>query len=116
MFSFMFPYSYRGLTGNGGPSITDARMAAESTVMPIEQRLQALELACAGLWSLLQTKHGYTNDELIAAIHEVDGRDGQVDGKIAHSSQMCPHCHRKLLTRNPVRCAWCGGDLGATPF
>lgn len=100
----------RGLTKS------DARQAAEDAVMGVEQRLQALELACAGLWSLLQTKHGYTNEELIAAIHEVDARDGQLDGKISHVSRTCPNCHRKPLTRASTKCSWCGSDLGIAPL
>jgi len=111
----MFPYGWSP-TVSSGTTPTDARLIAQDTVLPVEQRLQALELACAGLWTLLQQKHGYTDEELMAAIHEVDGRDGQIDGKIGHAGQVCPHCHRKALTRSPVRCAWCGGDLGAKPF
>lgn len=78
---------------------------------PLEARLQALELTCAGLWGLLKTRHGYSDDELMAAIAEVDARDGQVDGKIAHAAKMCPSCGRKLLIRSSAKCAWCGQPL-----
>ncbi|MBN9502897.1 MAG: hypothetical protein BGO01_20265 [Armatimonadetes bacterium 55-13] len=90
--------------------------AAETAVFSIEQRLDALELACAGLWDLLKTKHGYTDDDLAAAIHQVDARDGKVDGKITRVDMACPHCHRKLLTRNSNRCAWCGEAFTNMPF
>jgi len=91
-------------------------MAAEKAVMPVESRLDQLELACAGLWTLLQQKHGYTEEELIAAITEVDARDGLVDGRMGQASRTCPHCHRRLLARDSPKCSWCGCDLPTSPF
>lgn len=109
-------YNLRTPVINSGASATDARLAAESVVMTIESRMDYLELACAGLWTLLKQKHGYTDDELIAAIQEVDARDGNIDGKIGRSGRTCPHCQRKLLTRDSPKCSWCGGALGHRPL
>lgn len=108
MFSYML--SNRPVI-NSGVSNLDARMIAEESNRPLEMRIDALELTCAALWTLLKHHHGYTDDELVRAIHDVDARDGVVDGKITHSAKVCPHCNRKVLTRNPTKCSWCGGDL-----
>lgn len=109
----MFPYMLSGpLYISSGTSTSEARLIAEDTVKATEQKIQALELTCAAMWTILKDKLGTTDEELIRAIHEVDARDGVVDGKISQSSRECPHCHRKALTRNPTKCAWCGGDLG----
>ena len=113
MYGLMFPTMG---TGNLGSSATDARLAAESAVMTVESRLDHLESACAGLWALLKTKHGYSDEELVAAIQEVDARDGVMDGKIGRVSQNCPHCQRKLLTRDSPKWSWCGGSLAARPL
>jgi hypothetical protein len=74
-------------------------------------RIQSLELTCAAMWTILKDKLAVTDEELVHAIHAIDARDGVADGKIAQAARVCPHCHRKVLTRNPTTCAWCGGDL-----
>lgn len=99
-----------------GTSRTDARNMVEDAVSGYESRLDALELACAGLWDLLKTKHGYTDEELVAAIHTVDARDGVADGKVTPITAECPRCHRKPLIRNPKKCAWCGEPIAARGF
>lgn len=109
-------YNLRTTTVSSGASVADARLAAESVVMPLESRIEHLELACAGLWTLLKQKHGYSDDDLIAAIQEVDMLDGTLDGKIGRASQNCPHCQRKLLTRDSPKCSWCGGSLAHRPL
>jgi hypothetical protein len=109
----MFTSLFYALRTPGRPGVTgaDARIAAEQAVMSVENRLDHLELACSGLWTLLKEKHGYTDDELIVAIQEVDARDGVVDGKVGRAQHTCPHCHRKLLSRESPKCSWCGGSL-----
>ena len=111
----MFGYMFAGSQVVGGLpsgiSSMDARLIAEETSKPYEQKIQALELTCAAMWTILKDKLGVTDEELIQAIHEVDARDGVIDGKISQVSRVCPHCHRKVLTRNPTTCSWCGGSL-----
>ncbi|MBL8059517.1 MAG: hypothetical protein JNK63_02240 [Chthonomonas sp.] len=99
-----------------GPTRTDTRNIAQEAVSGVTERLDALELACAGLWDLLKTKHGYTDAELVAAIQVVDGRDGTVDGKVSHATEACPYCKRAPLVRNPKKCSWCGAELVRTPL
>jgi len=110
--------SNRGGTPNSfATSSRDAQIAAEGAVMGVEARIEALELACAGLWDLLKTKHGYSDDELVAAVRAVDARDGAIDGKMKPTArEVCPHCKRMLLTRKGPRCNWCGGELGRPPL
>ena len=108
----MLSYMISGpVSGTSGMSSADARMIAEDSSKALELRLQALELSCAAMWTLLKEKNGYTDEELVAAITEIDGRDGKVDGKISRAERICPTCNRKVLTRNPNKCSWCGGAL-----
>lgn len=107
----MFGYMLGGPTIGGGVSTMGASIIAEDAIKNAELRVQALELTCAALWTILKEKNGLTDEDLVRAIHEVDARDGTVDGKISHVAKECPRCHRKLLTRNPTKCAWCGGEL-----
>lgn len=79
--------------------------------MPLEARLDQLELACAGLWELLQDKFQLTEAELVAKMEEVDLRDGKRDHKMGAIRMICPHCNRPLATKSRVRCVYCGQDL-----
>ncbi len=94
-----------------GLTATDARLIAETQTQALEQRVAALELACAALWTILKEQNGWTDDMLVNAIREVDARDGVVDGKITHSQLACPNCGRRRLTRCATRCSWCGAEL-----
>ena len=82
----------------------------------LENRIEALELACAGMWDLLKAKHGYSDEEIVDHIHAVDLRDGKLDGKFSPVDSVCPHCGKKLLTRSRKRCVWCGAELKMSPF
>ena len=110
MFGSIF-HQIRNTTTSAASNVTDARNAAEQVTRRLETRLDHLELACAGLWELLKSKHGYSDDDLISVIQMVDARDGSIDGKVARAAKTCPHCHRKLLTRDSPKCSWCGTDL-----
>ena len=108
------------LTGNSrvyGANEHRVRSVAEETVTPIEQRVQSLELACAGMWEILRDKLGVTEDELVAKIQEIDARDGRVDGKMSGAvGAKCNSCGRQLLSRRSDHCNWCGNSLPAAPF
>lgn len=82
----------------------------------MERRLDALELACAGMWRLLKEHHGYTDDQLVAWIDFVDQEDGGRDGKRMVRPTDCPQCHRPSLTRSKGKCLWCGADTPRHPL
>jgi hypothetical protein len=109
-------YNLRTTVVNAGASANAGRIAAEEVTLRLESRLDYLELACAGLWELLKQRHGYSDEELVAAIQAVDARDGTSDGKIGRASRTCPNCQRKLLTRDSPKCSWCGADLPSNLF
>ena len=81
-----------------------------------EMRLDALELACAGLWRLLKEHHGYTDDQLVAWIEHVDAEDGKKDGKRTVRGETCPQCNRPALTRAKGQCLWCGAAMRRQPL
>lgn len=109
--------SYRSTPTTLGSQTETARLAAEQATMGLEARIESLELACAGLWQLLKFKMGCTDEELIAAVRDVDAKDGVIDGKIGtKQDEVCPKCGRKALTRRAKTCSWCGADLGRAPL
>lgn len=91
-------------------------MRAETDVAMLTSRVDALELSCAALFKLLKEKHGYSNEDLVKAIHEIDMEDGKADGKLTRQMTECPHCHRRILARNSTKCLWCGAVINPSPI
>ncbi|MFI5386799.1 MAG: hypothetical protein ACHQ50_11840 [Fimbriimonadales bacterium] len=85
-------------------------------VAMLQQRVDSLELACAALWKLLKDQNSFTDEQLQAAIHDVDAGDGTVDGKVTRQGGECPHCHHRILSRTAGKCLWCGAPLNDGPF
>lgn len=108
--------SMLGFMFKSGASSGDVHRAAEEVGMLTTRRIESLELACAGLWELLKTKHGYSDEELVAAIHKIDMLDGKIDGHARHPDETCPHCGRKLLSRSSPNCSWCGREIERNPI
>ncbi|MBI5708276.1 MAG: hypothetical protein HZC36_14935 [Armatimonadetes bacterium] len=78
-------------------------------------RLDAMELAFAGLWKLLKAQ-GFTNEHLTKAMEEVDQEDGNKDGRITPVHSVCPSCGQKILSRVSKKCLWCGADVPVGPL
>lgn len=116
----MLPWLFSGYSNNNVVSAASVsntvRNATQDAVMPLERRIEHLELACAGLWELLKFKLQCTDDELMNAIQHVDARDGVMDGRAGPPAGLCPSCGRKLLTRSSAKCSWCGADVKVDPF
>lgn len=92
-------------------STASAQRVAESAVLPLEARLDQLELACSGMWELLRDKFQLTDAELLAKVEEIDLRDGQRNHKINRGGETCPTCQRRIATKSRVRCIYCGNAL-----
>jgi hypothetical protein len=79
--------------------------------------VEKLLMITEALWSMLKQEHGYSDDDLIARIHEIDLRDGKLDGKVARDEVKpeCPQCGRVLIGKRPV-CLYCGTPVALDPF
>jgi hypothetical protein len=82
----------------------------------IKVDVEKLLMISEALWTILKEKHGYTDDELIRRIENIDLRDGKLDGKVAKSpAKPCPACNRVLIGNRPV-CLYCGQTVKRKPF
>jgi hypothetical protein len=113
MLGFLFGPAYGGGYSRSMGSTTPSTPPG---VENLTTRLDQLELACAGLWRLLREKHGYTDEELIAAVNEADAADGRIDGRFHPARTVCPKCNRPSLTRSRGKCLWCGAEMPASPL
>ena len=116
MLGFMFAGYRSGMHSRSGPSSSEVRSIAERPAKELSRRVDGLELACVGLWELLKSKHGYTDEDLVTMIREVDLRDGKLDGRIRKTATNCASCGRQLLTRRSPNCHWCGAEISKGPF
>jgi hypothetical protein len=85
----------------------DVRIQNEAITFDVEKLFMITE----ALWTILKEQHGYSDDELIGRIQEIDLRDGKLDGKVAkQQNPPCPHCGRTLIGKRPV-CFYCGTEV-----
>jgi len=95
-----------------------ARTAAEVRTQSdaITCDVEKLFMITEALWTILKEQHGYSDDELIGRIQEIDLRDGRLDGKVASQrNPLCPQCRRTLMGKHPV-CLYCGTAVARDPF
>ena len=104
-------------TGSGvdtGPR-SDARAAA-SAVALMQHHVERLLMITEALWVILKEQHGYTDEDLIERVRQIDLRDGKLDGKVASTGiKTCDSCKRPVSGRHAA-CLYCGCALGGDLF
>ncbi len=73
----------------------------------LQDHVERLSLACQAMWEIMRERSGLTEDQLERKILEIDGRDGQIDGKINTPPMPCPSCGRTTSSRRNS-CVMCG--------
>jgi len=68
------------------------------------------------IWNLVKEKTNLTDEDLMAAVAQLDLSDGVADGKKqADGPLRCPECDRANSRRHEF-CIYCGSMLRTTPF
>lgn len=99
-------------------SVSDTSAAAASAQTKAERArelvdlmardLERLLMITEALWGILKEQHGYTDEELARRVHDIDMRDGKLDGRVAAAPPpLCPRCKR-TLERQRSYCIYCG--------
>ena len=93
---------------SGSRAATDVRTQNEFIQCDVEKLFMLTE----ALWTILKEKHGYTDEELMGRVNEIDLRDGKLDGKVTTEKVQpdCTHCGRKIIGKRPV-CLYCGAEV-----
>ena len=76
----------------------------------LEEKIDALALACHAMWEILRERHGVTTEQLDIKIKELDLIDGKLDGKLDMSVKNCSDCGRTLNKRH-THCFYCGAAI-----
>ena len=119
---------FHGYSSHGTPTPIGAigaereATSAKHAAKRAEQRVKLLEAGLAkslmiseSLWELLAERTGLTEDDLYNKLHEVDMRDGVLDGKNQRSIAECPSCGRKVSPRHTA-CLYCGEIIDTSAF
>lgn len=77
----------------------------------LEEKVDALALACQSLWEIVRETTDFTEDHLLAKMEQIDLRDGKSDGKMSPVGQTCDDCGRKTSRRRD-NCIYCGEQIG----
>ena len=110
-------FSAYGATPRPPPQLPRHDSKAAQTKLDIMQvDIERLLMVTEVLWGMVKEQHGYSDDDLINRIAEIDMRDGQLDGRVAPTAPLeCPNCHRTLMKKRPV-CLYCGTAVALDPF
>ena len=99
-----------------------ATRAAETATRALTQTdllqmdVEKLLILTEALWQLLRDRQGYSDEDLVRKIQEIDLRDGKLDGKVAGKAPTrCSKCKRALSPRLP-NCMFCGAPAAESPF
>ncbi len=75
-------------------------------VYELHDRIDRLTLVVGAMWSLLE-EHGYSGDDLIARMQELDAGDGDPDGRVSPGSAPCVQCGA-MVAGDQASCQFCG--------
>lgn len=112
----MFPFigGYVLGTRNIGRKLS-AMAASEASAMSARQRndnfelhdrIDRLTLVVGAMWSLLE-ESGFTGEDLIKRMQELDAGDGTADGRLTQTAVPCVRCGA-MVTNGQSSCQFCG--------
>jgi len=82
----------------------------------LRQEMDKLTLTTMALWEIVRERFDISDQELMLKIHEIDKRDGKVDGKIPQEPVNCPDCGRPVSIKTNT-CLYCDIKVfRSTPF
>jgi hypothetical protein len=95
-------------------SVVAGRSGASSNdVLDLNDRVDRLILVVDAMWSLLEDA-GYTDEQLVERIEQIDLMDGTADGRRKPEATICRSCEAKVPGELPS-CQFCGTPvLGAS--
>ena len=96
--------------------------AAKSKVSSLHRQVKVLEanlaktlMICESLWEILKQELKLTDEDLEKVLHEVDMRDGALDGKNQRKAIECLNCGHMVSARHPA-CLYCGQVIDTSVF
>ncbi len=92
-----------------GHSLSSVPTNRTDQVADVNDRVDRLLLVVEAMWSLLR-ESGYDDEDLRAAIEQLDRADGVVDGRRRRRPRPCPTCD-SMVEPGRASCAICGHPM-----
>ena len=89
----------------------DAKQA-QTSVDLMQHDIDRLLMITEALWLFVKEQHGYSDEDLVKVISEIDHRDSQLP---KHVPVTCPACGRTNSGKRPI-CIYCGKPIPMEPF
>ena len=96
-----------GQAKSAANSAKSAAVDAKAQVREFQRQLDKSMMLVEALWTLCQEAHGWTDQQLVDRVTDIDLRDGKLDGKVSRSARPCPECER-IIAADRSQCMWCG--------
>ncbi|MDH3539519.1 MAG: hypothetical protein OEP52_05965 [Acidimicrobiia bacterium] len=80
--------------------------SASGDLHDVHERIDRVLMVIEAMWSLLE-ESGYTREQLVARIEELDAADGRADGRSTPPAQPCPQCGAAINAGAAI-CQFCG--------
>ena len=109
----LWEVSQRNTIHNAAEDASGAKFKTDQVykkVVELEKRLNRITLVSQARWELIRDHTGWTDDEILERIQEIDLRDGKLDGKLGASVTDCPNCNAKVNSRRGY-CMICGTEV-----
>ncbi len=94
-------------------SVAGRSGASANDVVDLNDRVDRLILVVDAMWSLLEDA-GYTDEQLVERISQIDLADGTADGKRRPESTTCTNCEAKV-PGGLSACQFCGTPVPGVP-
>jgi hypothetical protein len=94
-------------TSDKGNELIQAAEDSRRQIEKLRGDVDRLTLTVQSMWELLKKMTEMDDDVLMKMIHEVDGRDGKVDGRPSRTLENCPKCNRPVSLATGI-CVYCG--------
>lgn len=110
MLPFVIGYSAGSRTASRAASLARG-MASDGThhsnrIEDLNERIDGMALIIRGMWMLLE-ENGYTPEQLLDKIEEIDLADGVADGQVTARPADCRACGSKVAPELD-KCQFCG--------
>lgn len=114
MLDYFLGYTMGQRTASRAASLARSAAVADGTmhsnrIEDLNERIDRLLMIVRGMWALME-EQGTTPEQLMAKIEELDGQDGEVDGRVRPQVAECPACQSKVAP-NLRACQLCGTEV-----
>jgi hypothetical protein len=113
MFEFVLGYSAGSATASRAASLARSAAVADGThhtnrIEDLNERIDTMAMLMRGMWALLE-EQGFTAEQLMAKMEELDMADGTADGQVKSPPVRCRSCD-SMVPAYMANCQYCGAQ------